>query len=109
MATTTFPDGSVPEVLDVVRLASFQLQADTGRGVAGKRPLPMTPDAVARQIEEGAGTSLNFDTPVGHARCNRYAAGLVAGTPVKVFGVPQGDGSLKAYVIVYFTGTLPRL
>jgi hypothetical protein len=35
-------------------------------------------------------------------------AGLVAGTPVKVFGVPQA-GSLKAYVLVYFTGTLPTL
>jgi 7,8-dihydro-6-hydroxymethylpterin dimethyltransferase len=62
-----------------VRLASFQLQADTGRSVAGKRPLLITPDTVARQIEEGAGASLNFSTPVGHARCNRYAAGLVAG------------------------------
>ena len=67
------------EHADAVRLASFQLQADTGRGVAGRRPLLITPDTVARQIEEGAGTSLNFDTPVGHARCNRYAAGLVAG------------------------------
>jgi hypothetical protein len=35
-------------------------------------------------------------------------AGLVAGTPVKVFGVPQA-GSLKAYVLVYFTGMLPGL
>jgi len=35
-------------------------------------------------------------------------AGLVAGTPVKVYGVPQ-PGSLKAYVLVYFTGMLPSL
>ena len=35
-------------------------------------------------------------------------AGLVAGTPVEVFGVPQA-GSLKADVLVYFTGMLPRL
>jgi hypothetical protein len=32
---------------------------------------------------------------------------LVAGTPVKVDGIPQADGTLKAYVIAYFTGTLP--
>ena len=33
-----------------------------------------------------------------------------AGTPVKVFGVPQLDTSLKAYVLTYFTGTtLPAL
>ncbi len=67
------------EHADVVRLASFQLQANTGRGIAGSRPIMITPDTVARQIEEGAGTRLDFDTPVGHARCNRYAAGLVAG------------------------------
>jgi hypothetical protein len=32
---------------------------------------------------------------------------LVAGTPVKVFGIPQANGSIKAYVVIYFTGTLP--
>ena len=31
-------------------------------------------------------------------------ANLVAGTPVKVYGVPQLDGSIKSYVVVYFTG-----
>ncbi|MBS0578625.1 MAG: DUF4382 domain-containing protein [Proteobacteria bacterium] len=36
-------------------------------------------------------------------------AGLAVGAPVKVFGVPQADGTLKAYVIVYYTGTLPLL
>ena len=32
---------------------------------------------------------------------------LVANTPVKVFGVPQPDGSIKAYVVFYYTGALP--
>jgi len=32
---------------------------------------------------------------------------LVAGTPVKVYGVPQAGGTLKAYVLAYFTGELP--
>jgi len=36
-------------------------------------------------------------------------AGLVAGAPVKVYGVPQADGTLKAYVLAYFTGMLPGL
>ncbi len=67
------------EQADIVHLASFQLQADTGRGIAGSRPVLITPDTAARQIEAGAGTSLNFGTPIGHARCNRYAACLVAG------------------------------
>jgi hypothetical protein len=32
---------------------------------------------------------------------------LVAGTPVKVFGIPQANGTIKAYVVIYFTGTMP--
>jgi hypothetical protein len=33
--------------------------------------------------------------------------GLAAGAPVKVYGVPQADGTLKAYVLAYFTGQAP--
>jgi hypothetical protein len=29
---------------------------------------------------------------------------LVMNTPVKVFGIPQADGTIKAYVLFYFTG-----
>jgi len=32
---------------------------------------------------------------------------LVVGTDVKVFGVPAPDGTVKAYVVFYYTGTLP--
>jgi hypothetical protein len=32
---------------------------------------------------------------------------LVSNTPVKVFGIPQADGSIKAYVLFYYTGTRP--
>jgi hypothetical protein len=35
-------------------------------------------------------------------------AGLQAGAKVMVSAVPQSDGSLKAYVISYYTGTLPN-
>lgn len=38
---------------------------------------------------------------------NNIANNLVSPTPVKVFGVPQADGSIKAYVVFYFTGTKP--
>ena len=37
---------------------------------------------------------------------NNVASHLVGGTPVKVFGVPQPNGSMKAYVIFYFTGNV---
>ena len=32
---------------------------------------------------------------------------LIAGTPVKVFGIPQANATIKAYVVIYFTGTMP--
>jgi hypothetical protein len=34
-------------------------------------------------------------------------AGLAVGAKVKVFGIPQVNGSLNAYVLAYFTGTEP--
>ena len=38
---------------------------------------------------------------------SNVAANLTTNTPVKVFGVPQTNGSVQAYVIFYFTGTMP--
>jgi hypothetical protein len=32
------------------------------------------------------------------------SAALVAGTPAKAFGIPQANGSIKAYVLFYLTG-----
>ena len=65
---------------DVVHLASFQLQAETGRGVKGRRAPSVTAHAVSRLIEQGAGVGLGFDFPhVGHPDCNRYTGCLVAG------------------------------
>ncbi len=32
---------------------------------------------------------------------------LVTGTPVAVYGIPQADGSIKDYVLFYFTGVAP--
>ena len=34
---------------------------------------------------------------------------LVSGVPAKVFGIPQPDGTLKAYVLIYYTGMLPSM
>ncbi len=90
MFNTTVHRGNfheIPEIVrffrkhaDVIRLVSFQLQAETGRGVAGKRPLLITPDSVWKQIETGAGTTLNSKAiRAGHTECNRYAIGLKLG------------------------------
>jgi hypothetical protein len=35
---------------------------------------------------------------------NTLTTNLVAGTPVKAFGIPQADGTIKCYVLFYFTG-----
>jgi hypothetical protein len=32
---------------------------------------------------------------------------LTSGEPVKVYGIPQSDGTLKAYVMAYYTGSMP--
>lgn len=60
---------------DVVRFASFQLGADTGRGtVAGRSSVAVNQASVCQAIEQGAGLALNFDAlHGGHRSCNRYA------------------------------------
>ena len=66
---------------DVVRFASFQLGADTGRGtVPGRDPVTVTQTSVCEAIERGAGVALNFDAlQSGHRACNRYAMLLTVG------------------------------
>jgi len=86
---TTVHDGNLAQIPDVVAflvdhaaevsLASFQLQAATGRGVAGGTDGLISIQGVAAQIQRGAGARINFDTPVaGHGDCNRHALTLVA-------------------------------
>ena len=63
---------------DIVRTASFQMQADTGRGVLGTRGEAVSMPAVIENLRTGVGAPLTFDTFLfGHPRCNRYAAALV--------------------------------
>ncbi len=58
---------------DVVKTASFQLQADTGRGIHRERGVLITQASVIEQINEGAGTEVCFDmSPTGHSSCNKY-------------------------------------
>ena len=65
-------------VADVVSFVSFQLQADTGRGVLRQRGDAISIDNTIARIEQGAGTALSFDTLIGgHHHCNRYAFAFV--------------------------------
>jgi hypothetical protein len=49
-------------------------------------------------------SSIDVTTSAGLATAT---AGLAAGAPVKVYGVPQDDGTLRAYVLTYYTGETP--
>ena len=88
---TTVFDGNMHEIAgvanffvqhnDVVRFASFQLGADTGRGtVPGRDPVAVTQESVCQALSAGAGVPLNFDAlQGGHRACNRYAMLVTVG------------------------------
>jgi pyruvate-formate lyase-activating enzyme len=86
---TTVHDGNLHELPHVagfflrhaeeVDLASFQLQAATGRGVAGGTVGGVTIARVEELIRLGTGAPLSFLAPIaGHGDCNRHALALVA-------------------------------
>jgi tetraether lipid synthase len=63
----------------VVGMASFQLQADTGRGVLRERDRVISLDSVRQQIVAGAGIPISWDTiRIGHPGCHRIGITLEA-------------------------------
>ncbi len=89
MFNTTVHDGNFDEIPSVVaffrsnagriRTVSFQLQADTGRGMQRTRGPAITLDTVAAQIEAGAGTPVTFSASlIGHPSCSRYGMCLAS-------------------------------
>ena len=88
--------GTMPVTVDVsttMGSATLVYQVDRSNGVITVSPVDLTTAAGLATI----------------------TAGLSAGVPVKVFGVPQAavapatSGTLRAYVIVYYTGTMPSM
>ena len=90
MFNTTVHGGNIHEVpalvrffarhADVVRTASFQLQADTGRGVVRDRPGSINMSEVWQRVESGLGAGLNPSASlIGHPHCSRYGLALLAG------------------------------
>ena len=68
------------EHADEVDFASFQLQADTGRGVLRERAEAITQARIEALMAEGIGFAPDFDAiRVGHPECNRFAMLFVAG------------------------------
>ena len=65
--------------------ATLVYQIDRTNGIVTVSPIDITTSAGLTQLTNG----------------------LMAGTPVKVYGIPQAGGTLKAYVLAYFTGDMP--
>jgi hypothetical protein len=84
------PGGAVPATVDVdttSQSATLVYQVDRSNGVLTVSPIDIT-------------------TASGLAA---FTAGVSAGVPVKVYGVPLGGNTLQAYVVTYYTGTLPSM
>lgn len=63
---------------DGVGMCSFQLQADTGRGILQGRPDSIEPRNLIRIINETLGRKINFDVvDIGHPSCNRIGYSFV--------------------------------
>jgi len=82
MFNTTVHDDNLEEIPDLVRFfkanagrvrtVSFQVQAQTGRGIHENRTA-ITLEDVTGRIEKGAGATIEFGGSMpGHPRCNRY-------------------------------------
>jgi hypothetical protein len=63
---------------DVAGMCSFQLHADTGRGILRGRPDDIAPPNIIRIINETLGRNINFDVvDIGHPNCNRIGYSFV--------------------------------
>lgn len=108
---TTLYQGNLAEVpalvdyfcerADDIHLASFQMIADTGRGIERERGGAITQDIVMDAIRQGTGVDMAFDFPqIGHLECNRYSKVLVAGTH-RASAFTQGDRAFYAKLMPF--------
>jgi hypothetical protein len=85
--TMTVPNGSVAATVDVATTAGSATQVyqvDRSNGIVTVSQVDVTTAAGLQSLASALQS---------------------AGTPVRVYGVPQTDGSVRAYVLTYFTGT----
>lgn len=74
---------------DDIHMVSFQLQADTGRGVKRARDEGVSAERMMDDIIRGTGVAQDFETPlIGHPDCTRYSAVLVSGARAYPFFQP---------------------
>jgi Domain of unknown function (DUF4382)/Domain of unknown function (DUF5666) len=86
--TMTIPGGANAGTIDVSTAsggATLVYQVDLSNGILTVSPIDVTSaDGLAS-----------------------LTTNLTAGEPVKVYGIPLADGTLKAYVMAYYTGDMP--
>jgi hypothetical protein len=84
--------------------------SETGGTTAVSVSLSTTPGSgtLVYQVDRTSGivtiSAVDITTQAGQTTITNN---LVATTPVKVYGIPQANGSIKAYVVTYFTGVKP--
>ncbi|MDE2294300.1 MAG: hypothetical protein KGL36_02465 [Gammaproteobacteria bacterium] len=86
--TMTVTDGVTAATIDVgttAGSATLVYQIDRSNGIVTVSPVDVTTSAGLATLTQA----------------------LTAGTKVRVYGIPQANGTLKAYVLSYFTGTEP--
>lgn len=87
--TMTVPGGSAAATVDLSTTsgsATLVYQIDRSNGIVTVSPVDIATSAGLQALTDA----------------------LTAGTPVKVYGIPQADGTLKAYAVDYFTGMSPQ-
>jgi hypothetical protein len=87
---TTVCDENLDEIPELVRffvskagelgMCSFQMQADTGRGILHRRGVALTKQHMRALIDEACGTPINWDhVLIGHPDCHNIGYALVVG------------------------------
>jgi hypothetical protein len=87
---TTVCEQNLDELPELVRffvrhagalgMASFQMQADTGRGILHKRGRALTRQLMQRLIDDACGTRISWDNVlIGHPECHNIGYALVVG------------------------------
>ena len=93
-------------------MASFQLQADTGRGILHRRGQALTKPAMQRIIDEACGSRLSWDAvQIGHPECHNIAYAVVVGgdrAQPQVIDVFDDTRALERFLADFGTVVLDR-
>ena len=115
---TTVCDENLHEVPDLVRffvhhagelgMCSFQMQADTGRGVVRQRGPALTRQLMQSMVDDATGTKLSWNAVlIGHPDCHNIAYALVVGR-TRVVDLFDDASVLERFLAEFGTVILDR-